>query len=426
MDRARTWNPNGMTEDQPCWLAPAQVVDLPVPDFGPPPGGSGLELSQAAQLPKIQYLEGLRGIAAAQVVLLHFVTGFLPDIAEQVASPLQIMWDGHTAVYVFFLISGAVLTPSFARGGRWPRQAIKRLVRLGVPITAAAVIALVLLAAMPNAHLIAARLTGSGWLAMDSSAAATLPHLLREITLDSLLLGYREYTLFTPFAGRLPLLEHALNAPSWSLHLELYGSMLVLGLVLLRARAARAHLAAVILCAVLFGTHPMFLFVLGHLCAGRLRQPTRPLMGASVIALGLAMSATKNWAFLETVRAAIASLAPASAPNLYQFQSQLAAVALFAGVLLSPVAQRLLASCQGLGRLSFSIYLLHFPILFTLACAGFIPLTAMLPQPAAIAMTFIGFAVVVWLAAAAFERWVDHPAVLLSHRIDPQRQLVPA
>ena len=367
---------------------------------------------------KVQYLEGLRGVAAVQVVLLHFVTGFLPDTAEHAAPPLHVLWDGHTAVYVFFLISGAVLTPSFARGGPWLRQMAKRLVRLGIPVAAAAIVALVLIAAMPDAHLAAARVTGSGWLAMDSSAATTLTHLLREITLDSLILGYREYTLFAPVAERLPLLEHALNAPSWSLHLELYGSLLLLGLVLLRARAPRAHVAAVVVCAVLFGAHPMFLFVLGHLCADWLGKPPKPAMGAGLIVLGLAMSATKDWDWVESVRVTIARFAPATAPNLFQFQSQLAAMALFAGVLLSPAAQRLLSPCHYLGRLSFSIYLLHFPILFTLACAGFIPLAGVLPQPLAVAVTFVGFAIVVLLAATGFERVIDRRAVRFSHLFD--------
>src|SRR5580693_9067482 len=112
------------------------------------------------QTGKVQYLEGLRGIAAMQVVLLHFVTGFLPDTAEHAWPPLRVLFDGHTAVYVFFLISGTVLTPSFARGGAWPRQAAKRLVRLGIPVAAAATIALALLAALPNAHIDAARVSG--------------------------------------------------------------------------------------------------------------------------------------------------------------------------------------------------------------------------------------------------------------------------
>src|ERR1700760_3456883 len=141
---------------------------------------------------KVAYLEGLRGIAAVQVVLLHFVTGFMPWTAEHAWPPLRVVFDGHTAVYVFFLISGAVLTPSFARQGRFLIKLAKRLVRLGIPVAATGIIAVALLALMPDAHRQASALTGSSWLAMDGSGAPTLAHLTREIGLDSLLLGDRE------------------------------------------------------------------------------------------------------------------------------------------------------------------------------------------------------------------------------------------
>jgi peptidoglycan/LPS O-acetylase OafA/YrhL len=382
--------------------------------------------NRAMQSGKVQYLEGLRGAAAVQVVLLHFVTAFLPDTAEHGAPALRVLFDGHTAVYVFFLISGAVLTPSFARGGGWPRQAAKRLVRLGIPVGAAATIALALLAALPNAHLDAAAVSGSGWLAMDSSGAPTVVHLVREIGLDSLLLSYREYTLFAPIAGHLPLLEHSLDAPLWSLHLELYGSLLVLLLVRLRARSVWWHRASVIACAGLFGTHPMFLFVLGHLCAARLYRDPIPLLGAGLIVLGLAMSASKDWGAVEAVRVVVARFAPVAAPNLFQFQSQLAAIALFLGVLLGPVAQWLLSRgpCRVLGRLSFSIYLLHFPILVTVGCAGFVALAGALAYPVAVAITFAGFALVVLIAAAGFERWIDRPSIRLSRHLDGARTVL--
>jgi peptidoglycan/LPS O-acetylase OafA/YrhL len=388
-------------------------------------------VTRAVRPGKVQYLEGLRGIAAAQVVLFHFVAAFLPYTAEHAAPPFHILWDGHTAVYVFFLISGVVLTPSFARGGAWPRQTAKRLVRLGIPVAAAAVVALILIAIMPDAHRAAARITGSSWLAMDSNAATTPAHLLREVTLDSLILGFREYTLFTPIAGRLPLLEHALNAPTWSLHLELYGSLLLLGLVMLRARSRWEHTAAVVACAILFGTHPMFLFVLGHLFASRLGKPPKAVTGLALIALGLAMSASKDWILVDDARIVLGYVTLTAVPNLYQFQSQLAAVVLFAGVLRSPITQRLLSRCQALGRLSFSIYLLHFPILFTLACAAFIPLADVLPRPAAVAITFAGFVALVLLAAVGFERFVDRRAVALGQIIDrrgrtPMRSKTPS
>ena len=251
---------------------------------------------------------------------------------------------------------------------------------------------------------------------MDSSGARTLAHLAREIGLDSLLLGYREYTLFAPWAGSLPTLDLSLDAPFWSLHLELYGSFLVLALVRLRTRSILLYRASIITCAAVFGSHPMFLFVLGHVSARWLRRTAVPAGGALLLALGLALSANKDWAVLELLRTGFARFAPVVAPNLYQFQSQLAATALFAGVLLSPGAQWLLsrAPCTWLGRLSFGIYLVHFPILFTLGCGAFLLLASALPYAVAVAATFAGFTLVVLIAAAAFERWVDRPAIWLS------------
>jgi peptidoglycan/LPS O-acetylase OafA/YrhL len=145
-----------------------------------------------------------------------------------------------------------------------------------------------------------------------------------------------------------------------------------------------------------------------------------------LIVLGLAMSGSKDWGVVEAMRVAIARFAPVAAPNLFQFQSQLAAIALFLGVLLGPAAQWVLAlkPCRVLGRLSFSIYLLHFPILFTLGCAGFVPLAGALAYPVAVVLTFAGFALVVLIAAAGFEHWVDRPAIRLSRRLDGARPVV--
>jgi peptidoglycan/LPS O-acetylase OafA/YrhL len=366
---------------------------------------------------KVQYLEGLRGIAAMQVVLLHFVTGFMPYTAEHAWPPLRILFDGHTAVYVFFLISGTVLTPSFARPGPFIAKFGKRIVRLAIPVAAAAAIATLLIAAMPHAHGTAAALTGSKWLAMDSSGAPTFEHLAREIGLDSLLLGYREATLFMPLANLLTPMKRSLDAPFWSLHLELYGSLLVLCLVTLRAWSPRLHLIAIAACAIAFGTHPMFLFVMGHLLPPRPTSASKGTCGALLLLLGLLMSATKTWPILEPAHAFLLHTELASAPSLFQFQSQLAAIALFLGVRHSPFLWPALQSApfRHLGRLSFSIYLLHFPILFTVICLAF----TVLPS---VPIAFTLFVALTLLAAIAFQRWIDAPAIALSHRLGAQRR----
>src|ERR1700726_5042738 len=76
--------------------------------------------------PRIAYLESIRGLAALQVLLLHFLSAFAPDlvftpppdaiVARTIhLSPLYFLYDGYSAVYIFFVLSAYVLTRSFER-----------------------------------------------------------------------------------------------------------------------------------------------------------------------------------------------------------------------------------------------------------------------------------------------------------------------
>ena len=120
----------------------------------------------------------------------------------------------------------------------------------------------------------------------------------------------------------------------------------------------------------------------------------------------------------DTLRLWLGHVELVAPPNLFQFQSQLAAAALYFGVLACPWVWRPLDSgpCRHLGRLSFSIYLLHFPILFTLGCLMFIGVTATLSYAASVTVMFAAFIGLTLFAAIAFERWIDRPAIALSRR----------
>jgi peptidoglycan/LPS O-acetylase OafA/YrhL len=139
--------------------------------------------------------------------------------------------------------------------------------------------------------------------------------------------------------------------------------------------------------------------------------------------LGVVLSARKDWIAVDALRQALGWIEIIAPPNLFQFQSQLAAIALYCGVVLCPSAWRPLEgrACRVLGRLSFSIYLLHFPILFTLACLLFTVLQPALPPAASVAVMFVAFIGLTLLAALLFERWIDRPAIAVSRLIGAPR-----
>ena len=105
------------------------------------------------QTPRIGYLESIRGLAAVQVLLLHFLAAFAPGLVFSLPagaviasyihlSPLYFLYDGYSAVYIFFALSGYVLTRSFERQLTQPSsQILARAIRLGLPAVAATLVA---------------------------------------------------------------------------------------------------------------------------------------------------------------------------------------------------------------------------------------------------------------------------------------------
>lgn len=117
------------------------------------------------------HLDGLRGIAAVAVALLHFFRSFdnsqLSSAKVLNYTPLSAFWNGHFAVAIFFVMSGFLFFRKFHGAGVVPcvRGAVKRYFRLSIPILALSLVAFALHLGglMPNAE--AAATSGSDWLA---------------------------------------------------------------------------------------------------------------------------------------------------------------------------------------------------------------------------------------------------------------------
>jgi peptidoglycan/LPS O-acetylase OafA/YrhL len=326
--------------------------------------------------PRIAWLEGLRGLASVQVLLLHLAGAFcLPLIEGAARSPLYLLYDGETAVHLFFLLSGAVLTRGFAKHWRTPLATLAaRALRLGLPAAAATLLACLAYHAFGTAHGPAGALLGSWWLQQNWLADGSLGSLLAQAFPVALLTGFADSTSLSFLAPWLPAGPAAYNAPLWTLSLELQGSVLVLALVGLRAAAPRLWPFALAALAGLSLRSPLLGFVLGHAamvllprCApawARLPVAARLTLGLTALAAGaaLALPATP-FASFDTLAKTPLPLLPALSPEA--IQRSLAALLELAGLLALPAPQRWLAgpTMQALGRLSFPLYLVHWPLL---------------------------------------------------------------
>src|SRR5258708_14692806 len=155
------------------------------------------------KVPRIAYLESIRGLAALQVLLLHFLAALAPDlvftppagaiVARTIhLSPLYFLYDGYSAVYIFFTLSGYVLTRSFERHLAQPSsQIMARVIRLGLPAIAATVIAAALLLIFGRPNVQAGDLSGSVWFASQWHADLSILSVIRDGVLNALFLSYR-------------------------------------------------------------------------------------------------------------------------------------------------------------------------------------------------------------------------------------------
>jgi peptidoglycan/LPS O-acetylase OafA/YrhL len=370
---------------------------------------------------RFRYLDGVRGLASLQVLISHCLLAFAPG-TERTAGFLA---DGDFAVLLFFVMSGFVLTFSFERqAAALPAVVLSRFFRLALPVAAASLLGLLLLLAMPDAHVLAGDLSGSSFLGGKSVASPV--RAAADILGVTMWTGSSHTTIFGFLARVLPGTESSVDPPIWSMHLELWGSILVLALVMV-SRTKWILAGAVLFAAALAGANAMALFLCGFLIAHltrvstvsyQLRQPRTWVAGAVLMVTGILL--TSEWANDHGV-GVLDSLASHSLLGSYEWyhpRKAFSALLVFLGILAFQPVQRPLSTpvAEWLGRCSFAIYLLHFPILMTIGSLTYIAAHQFGQITAAAATMAVVGAATFWLAPL-FETWIDRPSVSFARRL---------
>jgi len=376
---------------------------------------------------------------------MHYVFAFLPAVAMTyplpvgelgvagIASiPLFFAYDGHSAVYLFFVMSGVVLTHAFSsRSFQFPLAVARRLIRLGLPMIAATLFAAALLTLLPDSHIVAGERTGSTWFRNIGPEEFSLYTIAHQMAFEGLLTGFDTSSLLPPWIrGSLTLapITHGFNVPMWTLHIEFCGSLLVMLLVVLRSAASRGAYRAV--CAVLgcvFVLSPMIMFIIGHLVANHLterraRSP-QPWIGSALLGAGVLLCSvqtvapiTAMWTFLPAPWLGLQGDATV-------LQKMIGALSIFAGLGCVPVLRRYLErpAPRWFGKISFSLYLTHYPILSTGVALVFTRLNETLSYEVSIAIASAAGIATSIAIAVLFERWIDRPSIALSRAVSRWR-----
>jgi peptidoglycan/LPS O-acetylase OafA/YrhL len=312
---------------------------------------------------RIDMMDGLRGWAALSVAGFHFVWETFGARFPELRTPITAFFlNGPFAVAIFFVLSGYVLTvhdwlnPDKTRT---VRQLCKRYTRLMLPVLAASAIVLLLMSLRltPNAE--AGRIVGrpdwlGGFLWFTPSFGGMLEFATAGVFLNERSLSYG------PFL--------------WTMTLELWGSVTVLLLCLAERWLWRPPLALAALAVLCLFTIPLLsgfffgaLIAYAHRDGGlafRREGGRRALIGAAVAAGALLLASMAIWDSGPLAGHALARLV------VYG----VAAPVLVVAVSGSAWTARLLSTpfSRWLGRISFPLYLMHFPVLVSVTSGAII------------------------------------------------------
>jgi peptidoglycan/LPS O-acetylase OafA/YrhL len=403
-------------------------MNADVLDRGPVQAPSGMA---AADERRLDYIDTLRGLASIQVLLSHLMLAFFTGTAMAspvsrtligylAASPVYFAIDGASAVCIFFVLSGYVLTPVFSHS-RATNTAIvgSRFLRLGIPALAACGFSVLLFQVFGGYNQTAGDVAGLQWLAEGWRPSADL-WFVKDALVNGVILGFQNSSVVQWFglsAASLPAMGDSYVTPLWTLSVEFYGSILVL--LLARSRSW----TLIILATLILSRTYMLCFIAGHVAArfdlgGRRLLAPWPAAVAAV-AIGLAICLAGHfWSpapVMQFCALSLQILPPCPLSKTEYLMRIYGATVFTIGIMQCAPIRTFLAHkyLSALGRLSFPIYLTHWPIIFGL---GSFVLVASQPWIGVIPARFLALItslIVTIFAATHFER-IDGIALRVS------------
>ena len=367
-------------------------------------------------------LEGLRGVAAIVVVIFHALLIFYeymvfgPSVASTqhmglednlFGSPFRIFFAGTFAVAIFFVLSGFVLSIGFLSKGKkiiLQKLALKRYLRLMLPALASVMIAWLLITIGFSHNAQAQTITHSTWLAQMWNFTPNFFDALQQGTWGIFATG-----------------EDSYNPVLWTMMYEFIGSMVIFFVLSLFGGMKHRWVVYIFLIFLTYQTWYLG-FIIGLILAELYVKKWFPFNKPSVklmvflLIIGLFLGAFPTTPFADSSIYATLRIPALAIGPMNSLYLSIGAMLVVIGVLTIPKITQLMASkrVSVLGKYTFSLYLVHKLVLFTVCTGLFVLIEPAIGYNKAAVVSILVSVPVIFLSTVLFERYIDAPSIRIS------------
>lgn len=374
---------------------------------------------------KLKYLDGLRGLAALIVVISHFVVAFYPSLYNGSIdsvhtqknlelwiskSPINLFYNGNFAVCVFFVLSGYVLSYKFfiTRDKEFiVKSAVKRYFRLVFPVFISIILIFLMMKLSLFYNKEAAVLTFSEWwLGGFWNFEPTFRHAIKNALLDVFFSHDSSY-----------------NTVLWTMSYELYGSFLIFSFIALFGTIKRRYFFYIILI-FLFRDTIYLGFILGLMLADlkySIHLFDKRFFGNYFLKLffilfGLYIGSYPIGAPVDN---SIYSYIKTDDYNTIVFYHIIGAFLVVLAVLISNKLQSFFSHkiLYSLGKISFSLYLIHVIVIGSFTSWSFVNLTKYFSYSISVIISSIFSIPLLFLLSILLYKYADKVGIKLSNKV---------